>query len=134
VVSQTEIEFVYRKLNIFRTTGVLSGVQKGTFISVLLTVYYQCEIYWVFLFKNSIYVCETTLWYSPKLFKDGGEGSRWTIFNRVIKEFKVYVSQMIAQVNGTRIFLWLTRPSSGVEWKRALNIIKLNTCKRGMSL
>jgi hypothetical protein len=28
VVSQTEKEFVYKKLNIFRTTSALSGVQK----------------------------------------------------------------------------------------------------------
>jgi hypothetical protein len=28
VVSQTEIEFVYKKLNIFRTTSASSGVQK----------------------------------------------------------------------------------------------------------
>jgi hypothetical protein len=32
VVSQTEIEFVYGKLNIFRTTSASSGVQKLTLV------------------------------------------------------------------------------------------------------
>jgi hypothetical protein len=52
MVLQTEIEFVHKKLNIFRTTSASSGVLvlSTKFISVLLS----------FLYTNSISVCETT--------------------------------------------------------------------------